>query len=390
MSLLSLWKTSESLLQEKSVKQIIAIAGNGKLADGNETSSEFRGLLSKISSDVLSRYAEECLSESFQDSGLVLQDTINEIGRRLGFGVQDGRYRGRSGDIGNDGLWKLPNDCHIVVEVKTTDAYRIDLNTLAKYRQALCEKNLISEAESSILIIVGRADTDDLEAQIRGSRHAWDIRLISIASLIRLMRLKESVEDPDTLKRIHQLLVPKEFTKLDAIVDLLFVTAEDAKNSDEINAPISVDKQSDLQPQKLAPAAFNDACADIVAKRLDKDLVKRTRVLFSSPDESVRVICAVSKKYEDSKKGNYWFAFHPHQRKELESSTGSYIAFGCGSPQMIILIPGADFLSWVSGMGTTEGEDRMYWHVQIFDQEDGIFLVRKKGEEKINLSKYLI
>jgi hypothetical protein len=387
MSLLNIWKSSESLLSAKSVKQIIAIAGNGKLSDGNDTSIEFRGLLSKAPSDLLARYAEECLSEAFQDSGLVLQDTINETGRRLGFVVQDGRYRGRVGDIGNDGLWSLKDEWDIVVEVKTTDAYRIDLNAIARYREALCAQGSIAKARSSILIIVGRADTDDLEAQIRGSRHAWDIRLISIQSLIRLMRLKESVEDPDTLKRIHQLLVPKEFTKLDAIVDLLFVAAEDAKNAEEI---IATENGQENAKEKFAPAAFNDLCVSRISKHLNLDLIKRTRVLFSAPDDSVKLICAVSKKYDDSRNGNYWFAFHPHQKKELDSQSRNFISFGCGSPAMTLLIPGQDFLNWVDGMGTTEGEDRMYWHVQIFDQEEGIFLVRKKGAERINLSKYLL
>jgi len=35
-----------------------------------------------------------------------------------------------------------------------------------------------------VLIVVGRQDTGELEAQIRGSRHAWDIRLISAEALL--------------------------------------------------------------------------------------------------------------------------------------------------------------------------------------------------------------
>ena len=67
-----------------------------------------------------------------------------------------------------------------MVEVTTTDAYRIDLETLAGYRRGLIASGQITEPESSMLIVVGRKDTGDLEAQIRGSRHAWDIRLVSV------------------------------------------------------------------------------------------------------------------------------------------------------------------------------------------------------------------
>ena len=58
-----------------------------------------------------------------------------------------------------------------------------------------------------MLLIVGRQDTGDLEAQIRGSRHAWDIRIISVDALLRLMSTKEEVEDPLMMQKIHSILV---------------------------------------------------------------------------------------------------------------------------------------------------------------------------------------
>jgi hypothetical protein len=90
-------------------------------------------------------------------------------------------------EIGFDGIWQQYDTWNLVVEVKTTDAYRIPLDAIAKYRNRLIESGKIIEAKSSILIIVGRDDTGELEAQIRGSKQAWDIRIISIDSLIRLL-----------------------------------------------------------------------------------------------------------------------------------------------------------------------------------------------------------
>jgi hypothetical protein len=66
----------------------------------------------------------------------------------------------------------------------------------------------------TLVIIVGRSDTGDLEAQVRGSRHAWDIRLISIDGLLRLMRLKEELDDPKIMEKIRRVLMPQEFTKV--------------------------------------------------------------------------------------------------------------------------------------------------------------------------------
>ena len=74
----------------------------------------------------------------------------------------------------------FPSGHKAVIEVKTTSAYQLRLDTIAKYRLTLVEQGQLSEEQSSILIVVGRDDTSDLEAQIRGFGYAWDIRLISV------------------------------------------------------------------------------------------------------------------------------------------------------------------------------------------------------------------
>ena len=213
MSLIDLWNSQKIQIEQKHVQQIIAFAGDGHLKDGKEASSEFRDFLSNISSKQLIVYANQCLENSFNGSGLALQDIVNQVGNRLGFDVDYGRYRGSAGQIGYDGLWHFPSGHHVIIEVKTTDAYRIDLETIANYRNQLIKNGSVIERKSSGLIVVGRKDTGDLEAQIRGSRHAWDMRLISVDALMSLMLLKESVEDPKTIQRIHDILIPREFTK---------------------------------------------------------------------------------------------------------------------------------------------------------------------------------
>ena len=94
-----------------------------------------------------------------------------------------------------------------------------------------------------MLIVVGRQDTGDLEAQIRGSRHAWDIRLISVDSLLRLLAVKESVESPETDKRIGAILVPREYTRVDDIIDLVFAAAADVVEDDGPEVPDELDSK---------------------------------------------------------------------------------------------------------------------------------------------------
>ena len=80
-------------------------------------------------------------------------------------------------------------------------------------------------------MVVGRQDTGELEAQVRGSRHAWDIRLISTDGLIKLVDVKESTDEADTGRRIREILVPIEYTKLDTLIEAIFVAAKDVARS---------------------------------------------------------------------------------------------------------------------------------------------------------------
>jgi hypothetical protein len=391
MSLTELWLKSRNQLDEKQVHQIIAFAGDGKLRDGNAASQEFRDFLSHVPTNLLRRYIDQCLNDSFTDSGFVLQDIVNQIGRRLGFIVSDGRYRGLAGQEGYDGIWKFPDDHTVIIEVKTTDTYQIDLDKIAKYRRDLINQERASEDSSSILVVIGRQnkDTSGLEAQIRGSRHAWNIRLLSVDALLRLLTLKESVEDPRIIRRISAILIPREFTKLDEIIDIVFSTAEDVKKEETEEA--EVDTENGDEGTTVKPVSFYDACIERIERQLKKVLVRQSRTTYSSPDEILRITCAISKQYERGSQSGFWFAFHPFQKEFLEQTKElSFVTFGCGSEQIVLIIPFDDFKNWLEQMNTTDSEGRFYWHVSIVKDGENLTLYRKKGAARIDLTKYLV
>jgi hypothetical protein len=168
MALVDLWLNSQPQLAGKQFQQIIAFAGAGKLRDGSAASNELRQFLSVVPSSVLRQYAIECLEGAFPESGLALQEVVNEVGHRLGFEVEHGRYRGTPGAVGFDGIWALTDSRAIIIEVKTTDAYRIDLDVLAGYRRALNAAGKLKEDSSSILIIVGRRIQATLRHKFEG------------------------------------------------------------------------------------------------------------------------------------------------------------------------------------------------------------------------------
>jgi hypothetical protein len=85
MALLDLWDSERDQITEKRIDQLIAFAGEGQLRDGNSTSSELRDLLKVVPSNLLGKWIDESLTNRFQDFGFLIQDIVNEIGRRPRF-----------------------------------------------------------------------------------------------------------------------------------------------------------------------------------------------------------------------------------------------------------------------------------------------------------------
>lgn len=390
MALLDLWNDNPDQLGDKQVHQLIAFAGAGRLLDDSPCSAEFRTFLASVPAKNLQTYCDQCLKEAFDGSGFALQDVVNEVGARLGATVTPGRYRGTTKHTGQDGLWQFPNGKSILIEVKTTDAYSINLNTIAGYRKSLIASGDISEDNSSILLVVGRQETDNLEAQIRGSKYAWNIRVISVDALLRLMFIKEEVEDPALLQRIHAILIPYEFTRLDQIADLLFSAAKEIKQEEDeaLVTPSELVEKPD--GPKFTPVAFHEDCVKRLKKKLGVSLIKRTRSGYSTPDNKLGVVCSVSKEHNPDKSPNYWFAFHPHQDDFLKPYASAFVAFGCGSGKQVLVIPYGTLKPWLEYSWTTTTDDRTYWHVVIYRKAKKFELRLRKGKKAIDVTPFLL
>jgi len=99
----------------------MALCGNGKLVTISVLNRTPR-YLQIAKSDNLRKYLQACLQSSFERSGFVLQDIVNEFGRRRDYTVENGLYQGKQQCSGL--RWSLVRfgwALH-VVEVKTTDA----------------------------------------------------------------------------------------------------------------------------------------------------------------------------------------------------------------------------------------------------------------------------
>ena len=396
MPLIHLWEKTPDIVLQYNIKQIVSAAGEGVLSDGSECSRELRHYLRNIPAEKLYDHVDYCLSNGFDKSGLVLQDIINELGRRLDYEVEGGLYQGRSNQIGYDGIWKAPNGHAIIIEIKTTDAYRINLDTVASYRNKLIEAGRISN-ESSILVVVGRNDTGDLEAQIRGSRHAWDARIISTEALVKLVELKVKSDEDETVEKIRSLLIPFEYTRLDNIIDVMFTAARDveagADEVDQIQEEESTVTESDGYKQEHTTRDILEKvrknAVNSLALREGVNLIAHKRVQFWSSDKKVRAVCPVSKKYG---KGCYWYALHPRQKDFLAEGEKSFLLMACVDLGVSFAVPYSILEGLIPYLGTTDKDEEVsHWHLQINPPENGEyqFVIPKKGE-KLGLKKYEI
>jgi hypothetical protein len=402
MPLLEFWSSNPAAIGQLTIEQIVATAGSGNLQDNSDCSNELREYLGQIDSQRLSIYIERCLTSHFPKSGLVLQDLVNELGRRLDYNVSNGRYQGTTNAIGYDGIWVSPDGHGIIVEVKTTDTYRISLDTIARYREELIKAGQIA-ANSSVLIVVGRDDTGELEAQIRGSRHAWDMRLIGTAALAKLVQLKEGAEGPEIGHKIRSLLTPREYTRLDEMVDVMFTTAKDVENAvgaetgkeDEPPQPDASAEKEKSEWNFTDSALLQGKREEIVialSKREDTPLIRKSRALYWNPNHDVRAAFTVSKRY--AKKGGpaYWYAYHPQWRDFLGEVDRGYLVLGCMDRNEAFAVPVGQFHPLLAALNTTEKEDgSFYWHLHLFEDQFGkVSLTLSKQRKSLPLLPFVL
>jgi hypothetical protein len=398
LPLVDLWKSRPDTVFQFTIEQVLATSGDGNLKDGSLCADELREYLRSAPSDKLREYVDGCLTRSFNKSGFVLQDLINELGRRLDYRVQNGSYQGRPNLTGFDGIWDAPDGHALIVEVKTTDAYRINLDTVAGYRDALIFSNRITK-DSSILIVVGRSDTGDIEAQVRGSKHAWDVRLISADALTKLVQLKERADEEETVAKIRGILKPFEYTRLDNIIDVIFTAAKDAEAATQLerSEDASLRTQDSARASVVQEHTDRDLIDDIrtrvivaLGRREGTDFIARSRALYWSVDEKVRVSCSLSKRHQ---RGTYWYAYHPHWDEFLAAGERGFSVWGCVDRNVAYVLPRSFMTDVLQDLYVTIREDtgKSYWHVELEPGDgDGMyFLIRKLGR-RVPIGEYEI
>lgn len=389
MGLLStILKAEPSQVDSLPIERIVSLCGDGKLADNNQCLIELRDYLKQAKTENLKKHIRRCLQSPFENNGFVLQEIVNECGRRLEYEVKHGLLHGKTNAIGFDGLWHDVEKKHdIVVEVKTTDSYAVKIDDIWNYRDALIKAGQII-GEASVLLVLGREEKQWLEDAILGSGHGKKVRIISAEALANLVLLKES--GPNTLDKIHDLLIPFDIVKLDRIIDIAFSAAEDAKASlkeeqgedlDAVPSSAEPARKQDRTPQEVI-AKFRDAMVGVFASN-HVPLVKKSRVMYWSTDDErkdLRAVFAFSKQYEEKAGGHYyWYAYHDAWDEFLKEGRKGFYILGCIGRGEAYALP----FHWIHAkkeeLYRTENEGQRYCQVFLLSTEKGMALWLKDG-----------
>lgn len=229
MDLITLARNNPEAFEKKTVDQIVSIAADGKLIDGSECSAQFREFLKYQSPETIIRYSKYCLSHIDDHHACIMQDLVNEFGRRLDFNMVPGKYQGSQALEGYDGIWASGKK-QLVVVSKSTDDYKVNIDRL----MASFERDGASDKSSVSfygLIVTGKQETWDIESQIKGSRFFADVRVIGVPALFKLLAPYEATDNKKLAKKIRDFLFPKDYIRLDQLVGDIFdpiLTAEDS------------------------------------------------------------------------------------------------------------------------------------------------------------------
>lgn len=385
-------------LKDKHILQIISFAGSGKLRH-NSTVKELRGYFACVPSPLLSRYLFETIREPFDSDAIVLSELVNEIGRRLGFQVTFFLKKRTTTQVNYIGLWKMNDNTSIITAIQRNNLPSINPVALLTFKKELEQQKVIDYRQSSILIITAPGDTTNLEQRLRRSNFATEFRLISMEALLKLMRLKEDLEDPLVLQQLLELLTPHDYLRVDGLIDLLLSVITDipAENTPEIfmfDDGVDEEEKDETVKKKESkpkiPDELRNACVERLGEHLQQTFVKESRVIYTSPDRTKKIVCLIASLSVGSGRFPYfWFGIRPKQKEAIEKAEQGYLALVCGSEELILLIPYNVFSNWLEGMNISGfAEEINHWHVVIYKEPDKMRL--KTGRLDVDLTQYVL
>lgn len=182
--------------------------------------------------------------------------------------------------------------------------------------------------------------------------------------------------DAEVLKEYYMTFLNKRFKRQKEIFyNSLNIdeTEEDGDFEEFSDTKLEEDNYSDYEKTtdlKESYSDFHNECLRVIEKKLKANLIKQSRSIYISDDNSVGVAISVSKKYKQGTRDKFWFAYRTSFAEKLQSCKAKYVAYGCESYENVILIPIEVLESTKHGLRYTEKNGRIHWHIVFYRNED--------------------
>ena len=191
----------------------------GELEDGQESQQKFQHFIKQEKWGL--EHFDAWLNESIKNKWhKEFQDLIIALGRKLGFDIEFGCYKAIPGRVPFDGIWKTADGKHIIIEVKMGTWVSIDVSQLGEYLDRIAKERGISKIQVYGLYVVGdEGEIKSLADQVRGSKYAHDVRIISYGDLLVLAKMRKELSLAD--RQLARLLLPIDAVNVGELVQLI-------------------------------------------------------------------------------------------------------------------------------------------------------------------------
>jgi hypothetical protein len=196
----------------------------GPITDGSRASKQLRALLSEDSDFEfadLEAFLTEARTGTESYHHRAYQDIVNNLGERLGFCTQYGTYAGNASPIPYDGLWftdSLRADVtYMTVEAKkSVSPPGAPEKQVGGYMERLCERWNLDQADVFGIVVADKGDLSVTATDIRESKYAGQVRVISVWQLFVLLKLKRDYAL--THGRVAELLFSPDAADLNTLI----------------------------------------------------------------------------------------------------------------------------------------------------------------------------
>jgi hypothetical protein len=138
-----------------------------------------------------------------------------------------------------------------------------------------------------------------------------------------------------------------------------------------------------------SPVNFYEKCIQRINQMLNKNFIKDGKVTYASSDKSTHLVLLNSKEHSGYGGPSFWYGFRPNQNEFLKETKSSYIAFGCGREDAIILIPFSEFEKFVPHMVASHRDGELTHHHVLIAKSCSQFTLRL-NQQMVDISKYVL